>query len=71
MTYTELADNTDKISKEQVKYLQKGTIVDWVNETQQHAIKVYGSAEIGEKLGYNYMYENFGLATFSITNWRY
>jgi len=62
MTYTELAENADKISKEQVKYLQNGSIEDWVNETQTFAIKVYESVEIGEKLGYNYMYENFDLA---------
>jgi hypothetical protein len=61
MTFTELAGNTDKISKEQIKYLQKGTVADWANETQQLAIKVYGSAEVGEKLGYNYMYTNFEL----------
>lgn len=61
MTYTELADTTDKITKDQVKYLEKGSIEDWANETQQFAIKVYGSAKVGEKLGYNYMYENFGL----------
>jgi hypothetical protein len=61
MTFTELANNTDKISKEQIKYLQKGSIADWANETQQLAIKVYGSAEVGEKLGYNYVYNNFGL----------
>lgn len=61
MTFTELADNTDKISKEQIKYLQKGSIADWANETQQLAIKVYGSAEVGEKLGYKYVYNNFGL----------
>ena len=53
--------NADTISKEQVKLLQKGTIADWANETQTFAIKVYGSAEAGEKLGYNYMYNNFGL----------
>lgn len=62
MTYTELADNSSEISKEQVKYLQKGTVADWANETQQHAIKVYASVEIGEKLGYSYMYNNFDLA---------
>ena len=61
MTYTELAENTDKISKEQVKFLQKGAIMDWANETQQLAIKVYSSAEVGEKLGYNYAYNNFEL----------
>lgn len=59
MTYTELANNSDKISKEQVKFLQKGTIVDWVNETQTYAVKAYASVEVGEKLSYNYSYENF------------
>jgi len=62
MTYTELAENANKISKEQVAFLQQGTVVDWVNDTQTYAIKVYASAEVGEKLGYNYMYKNFGLA---------
>ena len=55
MTYTELAKNADKLSKEQVKNLQKGTIVDWVNDTQSLANKVYNSAEIGDKLGYSYL----------------
>ena len=62
MTYTELADNTNTVSKEQLKFLQKGTIADWANETQQHAIKAYASVKIGEKLGYKYMYDNFDLA---------
>jgi len=62
MTYTELADNTNTVSKEQLKFLQKGTIADWANETQQHAIKAYASVKIGEKLGYRYMYDNFDLA---------
>jgi len=61
MTYSELAENSDKISKEQVKFLQKGTIVDWANETQTYAVKAYASTNSGEKLGYRYMYDNFGL----------
>ena len=61
MTYTELANNSDKISREQVKNLQKGTITDWANETHQLAIKVYNSVEIGENLRYEYMYKNFGM----------
>jgi len=59
MTYTELTNNADKISKEQVKFLQKGNVVDWVNETQTFAVKAYESVTIGEKLSYNYSYENF------------
>ena len=62
MTYTELAENANKISKEQVAFLQQGTVIDWVNDTQTYAIKVYTSAEVGEKLGYNYMYTNFEMA---------
>lgn len=62
MTYSELAENTNTISKEQLKFLQKGTLADWANETQQHAIKVYATVKIGEKLGYRYMYDNFDLA---------
>lgn len=61
MTYTELAENVPVLSKKQIKFLQDGSIVDWVNETHQLAIKVYDSAEVGEKLSYKYMYDNFGL----------
>jgi hypothetical protein len=61
MTYTEMAQNVDEISKEQVKYLQQGTLADWVNETQQLAIKTYATANSGDKLGYAYMYQNFEL----------
>lgn len=61
MSYSELADNREEISKTKVEELKKGTIVDWVNETQTYAIKVYGSVKIGENLRYGYMYHNFSL----------
>ena len=61
MTYTELSENADEISKEQVKFLQRGTTEDWANETHKLAIKTYATVEIGEKLGYTYIYQNFGL----------
>ena len=61
MSYTELASNASEISKEQVAELQKGTIVDWVNDTHIYAKKVYGSAETGENLRYDYMYQYFSL----------
>jgi hypothetical protein len=61
MSYTEMADNTDKLTKQQIKAIQHGSIVDWVNETHQLAIKTYGSAKVGENLKYRYMYDNFGL----------
>jgi hypothetical protein len=59
MTYTELAENSNKITKEQVRFLQKGSVFDWAHETQAYAVKAYASVKIGEKLGYKYMYDNF------------
>jgi hypothetical protein len=61
MTYSELASNTDRLSKEQIKALEKGTVVDWVNETQTYAIEVYGSDNQDENLRYRYMYDHFHL----------
>ncbi|WP_438710025.1 S1/P1 nuclease [Aquimarina muelleri] len=59
MSYTEMSMNADVLSKSQIKTIQEGTILDWVQESQQLAKEVYKSADIGEKLGYNYMYIYF------------
>ena len=56
MSYTELASNAQKLSKAQVKALQKGNILDWVYESQALAKKVYSSAKKGDKLFYRYSY---------------
>lgn len=59
MSYTELADNTRDLSKQQIEAIQKGTVLDWTYESQKLAIQVYNSAAIGEKLGYKYSYTHF------------
>ena len=59
MTYTELADNADVLTKNQVKAIQKGSVIDWVNETHELTKKVYTSAEPDENLRYRYSYNNF------------
>ena len=59
MTYTELAHNTDVLSKAQIKSLQQGTIVDWVNESKVLAQNIYKSAKPDENLRYRYMYDHF------------
>lgn len=61
MTYTELSRNSRDLSRKEIKSMQEGTLIDWVNETQEHAKYVYGTVEPGKKLGYSYMYENFHL----------
>lgn len=59
MTYSELAENADVLSKKQVKAIQEGSIIDWVNETHQLSRKVYASADPGENLRYRYSYNHF------------
>lgn len=59
MSYTELAHNSDELSKEEIRQIQKGSVLDWMYESKELANKVYASAEVGEKLGYEYMYKWF------------
>jgi hypothetical protein len=60
MSYIELANNAKKLSKGQIKAIQKGTVVDWVNEVHEITKEVYASVESGEKLSYRYSYDHFG-----------
>ncbi|NAS11836.1 S1/P1 nuclease [Poritiphilus flavus] len=60
MSYTELADKLPKISKKQIKAIQKGDVLDWVDESRDIADKVYESVEVGEKLYYRYRYVWWG-----------
>lgn len=50
MSFTELAENTDKLSKSELNRIKAGTLLD---------LDDYDSAEIGAKLGYEYMYHWF------------
>ncbi|NCT09721.1 MAG: S1/P1 nuclease [Flavobacteriia bacterium] len=56
MGYLELAANADHLSKIQVTSLQKGTVIDWVNEVHVATNEVYKSVKVGEKLSYRYSY---------------
>ena len=58
MSYTELAINTKKLSKSELKSIQKGKLLDWVYESRAMAEELYAGVENGEKLGYSYMYEH-------------
>lgn len=59
MSYLEMADNADKLSKDQVKAIQKGSFLDWTYESQALAKTVYESAQDGDKLSYRYSYDYF------------
>jgi hypothetical protein len=59
MGYQELTDNADELSREQVKSLQEGSTLDWVNEMHELTKTVYASAEKEENLRYRYSYKYF------------
>lgn len=59
MSYTELAHNSDVLSKQEIRRIQEGSVLDWMYESKELANKTYASVEVGEKLGYEYMYKWF------------
>ncbi|MDA9774363.1 S1/P1 nuclease [Saprospiraceae bacterium] len=59
MSYEELADNADQLSKAEIAQIESGSVLDWVHESQAMAKKVYASAESGDNLKYRYMYYYF------------
>lgn len=59
MSYLELADNAKYLSKEQIKAVQKGGVLDWMKDTHKLTKRVYGSAKSGDKLRYRYSYDYF------------
>ncbi len=66
MSYTELSANTTVLSKAEINEIKKGTVVDWVHESQALAKKVYASANVGDKLGYRYMYDYFPMVRIQL-----
>ncbi len=59
MSYVELANNAKDLSKEQIKLLQKGDVIDWMKDTHKLTKRVYGSVKSGDKLRYRYSYDYF------------
>jgi hypothetical protein len=57
MSYSELAAKLPGVSRPERKAIQKGTLYDWVEESQEVANALYGSVDVGEKLYYRYGYE--------------
>ncbi len=60
MSYTELATSLPELDKQEKRAIQNGTVLDWVEESQEIATKLYESVEIGEKLAYKYSYTWWG-----------
>lgn len=57
MSYSELSKELSTLGKEQIREIKKGSILDWVAESQKLADEIYNSVEKGEKLRYSYSYK--------------
>jgi len=62
MGYLELAENTKRLTKAQIKAIQAGSLTDWVAEVHELTKKVYGSVKPGEELSYRYSYDYLTIA---------
>ena len=49
------------LSKKQLLAIEKGSLIDWVNEVHELTNDVYNSVESGQNLRYRYSYEHFGI----------
>lgn len=61
MSYSELAESADYLTKDEVKAIEAGTVIDWVNETQHLTKKVYASVKEGDNLRNAYSDQHFGI----------
>ncbi len=66
MSYTEVAANADVLSKEEMDEIRKGSVIDWMYESRALCEDIYSNTEIGEKLGYNYMYQYMDAVRFQL-----
>ena len=56
MNYTELTSNAKRLTKSEKKAIQSGDYMDWLHESRELMMDIYNNTEIGDKLGYEYMY---------------
>ncbi|PKQ46301.1 S1/P1 nuclease [Confluentibacter flavum] len=62
MGYLELANNEDYLTKDDIQELQKGTVIDWVNDTHKLTRDVYANVKPGDNLRYEYSYKYMNVA---------
>lgn len=56
MSYTELVENQDRLSKGQMKFIQETSLMDWVNQSRELCLDVYANTTPEDKLSYPYAY---------------
>ncbi|HLS10602.1 MAG TPA: S1/P1 nuclease [Flavobacteriaceae bacterium] len=56
MNYSELTSNAKRLTKSEKKAIQSGGYMDWLYESRALMEDIYNNTDIGDKLGYDYMY---------------
>jgi hypothetical protein len=60
MSYSELARNMPELTKKERLAMAAGSHRDWMKDSRVVVKNIYAHTEVGEKLGYRYMYDYFG-----------
>jgi hypothetical protein len=58
MSYTEIADNISD-GKKDIPVTIQGSVAEWAEESHKISKQLYQHVKVGDKLGYDYSYENF------------
>lgn len=56
MSYMEVVENSRKLTKAETESIQSGNYMDWLYDSRELVYDIYEHTEVGEKLGYDYMY---------------
>lgn len=57
MSYIELAANSTALSEVELALIQSGSVSDWMYESRAICETIYERTQVGDNLGYEYMYQ--------------
>ena len=57
MSYSELAENVNSMSKEDIIKLQQSSVIDWMYESREICEDIYVNTKSGDNLSYEYRYK--------------
>ena len=66
MSYSELAINLPNYSEDNLNKIAKAPLMEWVNESQELAKKLYYTLPKNTNLGYRYLYDHFDTVRFQL-----
>ncbi len=66
MNYTELTANAKRLPKAEKAAIQSGDYMDWLYDSRALMEDIYENTEVGEKLGYDYMYKYMDTMRFQL-----